>query len=80
MTALVYFVYNNTQNTNTTVSVPTGAYRIVAISPLGYAFSNWTVTTGSGTIVNSTQAQTSLIMTGTVTVTANFLFTPPPPL
>ena len=49
------------------------ATTITAVADAGYTFSDWMVTTGTGSIANDTNASTTITLTsGDATVTANF--------
>jgi len=45
---------------------------ISAAPASGYSFTNWTITSGSGTIANANNASTTITVNGNVTVRANF--------
>jgi len=45
---------------------------ISATAASGYTFSGWTVTSGSGTVANTSSASTTVTVNGNVTVRANF--------
>jgi hypothetical protein len=54
-------------------SVTISAPQIITATPAaGYRFVNWTADSGNATIFDSAKAKTSVILTGSATVTANF--------
>ena len=60
---------------SSSVTVNYGAATSIVAAPLnsGYAFVNWTVTTGTATIANATSLSTTVLLSlGNATVTANF--------
>jgi len=64
-------IAGNNQTTQSNISGGT-QINISATANTGYTFSNWTITSGTGTIANASGASTSITVNGNVTVRANF--------